>query len=107
MRKKCGVMMAKSRWAPFTKFCKNKFRLFCKRQAGREKAQLLDGEFAMATIREILQKRKSTFFKRQAGRKKARCHDGELAMATLYGTLQKLFSSLLKASSKAKISAAL
>jgi len=43
----------------------------------------------MATIREILQKRKSTFFKRQAGRKKAPLHDGEFAMATIREILQE------------------
>jgi len=59
-KKRC-FMMANSQWPPLAKFCENKFRLFCKRQAGRKKTRLHDGEFAMATIREILQKLISTF----------------------------------------------
>jgi len=41
---------------------KCKFRLFCKRSSGRKKARLHDGKFAMATIRDILQKFILTFF---------------------------------------------
>ena len=60
--KKRGIMMASSRWPPFAKFCKNEFRLFCKRQAERKKVPPNYGELAMATIREILQKLISIFF---------------------------------------------
>ena len=33
-----------------------KFGFFCERQAGRKETRYRDGELAMATIREILQK---------------------------------------------------
>ena len=54
--------MAVSQWSPFAKFCKNEFRLFSERQVRRKKVKCHDGNFAMVTIREILQKLTSTFF---------------------------------------------
>ena len=55
-------MTAVSQWSPFAKFCKNEFRLFSERQVRRKKVKCHDGNFAMATIRKILQKLISTFF---------------------------------------------
>jgi len=102
---KRGVMMAKSRWAPFAKFCKNKFRLFCKRQAGRKKRGLLMANLRWPPFAKFCKNEFRLFSKRQAGRKKARCHDGELPMATLREISQQRISTLLQASSNAKTSA--
>ena len=72
-------MTAVSQWSPLAKFCKNEFRLFSEHQVRRKKVKCHDGNFAMVTIREILQKLISTFFERQAKRKKVQCHDGNFA----------------------------
>ena len=119
-QKKRGIMMERSWWPPFAKFCKNHFQLFLIAQHA-EKSIVSWWQippqcpaFVMAAIREILQKSFPAFFKHQAAeksivsrwkiptqcpawcarRKKAQCHDGKFAMATICEILQKLISTI-------------
>ena len=115
-RKKLGIMMELSWWPPFAKFCKNHFQLFlsakhaekrimsrwqippqCAAWCARcKKAQCHDGNFAMATICEILQKWVSTFFKALSKAKETAVSWWPIR------DLQTWISTFFKALSKAK-----